>query len=208
MEIEGSEPGFVLDDLCRSPIATVVTDPQREDNPIVAVNAAFEQLTGYSAAEAVGRNCRFLAAEDKDQAGMALMREAIGLRRAVLAAVRNYRRDGTLFRNAVMVAPLYDTDGNLRYFVGSQMEVPARGFNPDHRKEAAQGLIGRLTPRQRQVLHEMMLGYRNKQIADRLRLSVKTVKMHRSDMLARLDAVSSTDAVRIAVEAGLQPVSS
>ena len=44
-----------------SPIASVVTDARQPDNPIVAVNDAFLQLTGYEADEVIGRNCRFLA---------------------------------------------------------------------------------------------------------------------------------------------------
>lgn len=100
-----------------------------------------------------------------------------------------------------MVAPLFDGEGQLEYFVGSQMEVVGHAL--EAKRQASRVLVNRLTTRQRQVLREMMLGYRNKQIAPRLGVSEKTVKMHRSGLLARLNAVSSTDAVRIAVEAGL-----
>ena len=49
----------------------------------------------------------------------------------------------------------------------------------------------------------MAAGYRNKQIAWRLSLSEKTVKMHRTLMLGKLGVATSADAIRIAVEAGL-----
>ena len=49
----------------------------------------------------------------------------------------------------------------------------------------------------------MTLGYRNKQIAGRLGIDEKTVKMHRAGMLDRLGAPTSADAIRIAVEAEL-----
>ena len=49
----------------------------------------------------------------------------------------------------------------------------------------------------------MALGYRNKQIAARLGIDEKTVKMHRAAMLDRLGAPTSADAIRIGVEAGL-----
>ena len=189
--------------LCNSPIATVVTDPKAPDNPIVAVNAAFEELTGYSAAEVSGRNCRLLAGPDTAQAGSPILRDAIRMQRPTLAELTNYRSDGTPFRNAVMIAPLYDDEGNLRYFVGSQMEVDTDLRPEGTRQRATQGLVASLTPRQKDVLREMMNGYRNKQIAARLGLSEKTVKMHRGRMLARLEAISSTDAIRIALEAGL-----
>ncbi|GAC1497526.1 MAG: hypothetical protein NVS2B15_20280 [Pseudarthrobacter sp.] len=37
-----------------------LSDPNQPDNPLVFVNQAFERLTGYPAAEVIGRNCRFL----------------------------------------------------------------------------------------------------------------------------------------------------
>ncbi len=36
----------------------LIADMRLSDQPIVHVNAAFERITGYSAAEAVGKNCR------------------------------------------------------------------------------------------------------------------------------------------------------
>jgi DNA-binding NarL/FixJ family response regulator len=49
----------------------------------------------------------------------------------------------------------------------------------------------------------MAQGLLNKQIAFELGLSDKTVKMHRAALLLALEAHSSADAIRIAVEAGL-----
>ena len=59
--ISRPDVGQLLGSIEPSPIATVITNPRLADNPIVAVNAAFERLTGFSPAEAIGRNCRFLA---------------------------------------------------------------------------------------------------------------------------------------------------
>ncbi len=199
--IQQSDDDTLLERLCSSPIATVVTNPRVPDNPVVAVNTAFETLTGYPRSEVIGRNCRFLAGSDRTQPETEALRDAIRSERPALVELTNYRRDGTAFRNAIMVAPLFDREGRLEYFVGSQMEVVGQSF--EAKRQTSRELVDRLTTRQRQVLREMMLGYRNKQIAPRLGVSEKTVKMHRSSMLARLNAVSSTDAVRIAVEAGL-----
>lgn len=49
-----------------SVIGTVITDALQADHPIVYVNPAFERLTGYGAAETLGRNCRFLQGEDQE----------------------------------------------------------------------------------------------------------------------------------------------
>lgn len=50
-----------------SRVTTVVTDPQQEDNPIIYNNQTFEQLTGYTGEEIIGRNCQFLQGKDTDQ---------------------------------------------------------------------------------------------------------------------------------------------
>ena len=71
------------------------------------------------------------------------------------------------------------------------------------RRAAALERVQGLPPRQRQVLHGMARGLLNKQIAWELKISEKTVKMHRALMLDRLGASTSAEAIRIAVEAGL-----
>jgi PAS domain S-box-containing protein len=54
-----------------------LADPDLEDAPIVYANKAFEKMTGFSQAEIVGRNCRFLQGEDRDQAERKKLQEAI-----------------------------------------------------------------------------------------------------------------------------------
>jgi PAS domain S-box-containing protein len=187
-----------------SPIATVVTNPRLPDNPIVAANAAFERLTGYGEDDLLGRNCRLLSGPDTDPVCQAQIREAIADERSVMTEVLNYRRDGSAFRNALMIAPLFDDEGRLLYFYGSQMDVsndPLRAA--DTRQLAAREKLARLTARQRDVLEQMAKGLRNKQIAPLLGINEKTVKMHRAALLDRLGVATSADAVRLAVEAGL-----
>jgi PAS domain S-box-containing protein len=106
-----------------SPIASIVTDPNAPDNPIIAVNEQFERLTGYTEDELVGRNCRILAGPATEGARLANLREAVANATPAVAELLNYRKDGSTFVNAVMIAPVLGDDGKLAYFVGSQMEV-------------------------------------------------------------------------------------
>jgi PAS domain S-box-containing protein len=187
-----------------SPIASVVSDPRIADNPIVACNAPFMELTGYSESEIVGRNCRFLAGPDTEPWLSDRIRQAVADRKPTLVEILNYKKDGTPFRNAVLVAPMFDDDGQLEYFLGSQVELDmdTPGTSSPRRREAA-ALIKTLSPRQLEVLAQMAKGLLNKQIAHALTLSEKTVKMHRSLLIQKLGVPTSADAVRIAVEAGL-----
>lgn len=194
----------VLESIRHSPIATVVSDPKQADNPLIAVNAAFCQLTGYEEAEVLGRNCRFLRGPDTENGQTAKLREAVGQRKPTLAELVNYRKDGSPFRNAVMIAPMFDDSGKIEYFVGSQIEVlPDEESITLFRQQEALQMVDRLSPRQREILQQMAHGFRTKQIAHMLSLSEKTVQMHRMLMFRKLATSNAADAVRIAVEAGL-----
>jgi PAS domain S-box-containing protein len=186
-----------------TPIATVLTDPRATDNPIIAVNASFEQLSGHAAAQVIGHNCRLLRGADTEPEASAKLRQAVIDGAAAIVELLNYRRDGTSFRNAVMIAPIFGDDGAPLLFVGSQMEVPNGANGPERRLSVAKARLESLTPRQRDVLKLMARGRLNKQIAYELGIADKTVKMHRAALLDALNAPTSADAIRLAIEAGL-----
>ena len=194
----------LLDSLDATPIATVISNPRLPDNPLEVVNPAFCALTGYREDEIIGRNCRFLSGEATDPAARKRLREGIDAPRPVLTDILNYRRDGTPFRNGVMITPIFGADGELMWFLGSQVDLgPAHDEALAQRRSGAADRIARLPPRQRQVLQAMARGRLNKQIAWELRIREKTVKMHRALLIERLGVGTSAEAIRLAVEAGL-----
>jgi PAS domain S-box-containing protein len=104
----------------------IITDAGQPDNPIVYINPAFERLTGYSAEDAVGRNCRFLQGSDTNPEAVAAIREAIAQRQDLNIAILNYRKDGTPFWNDLTIAPVRDDEGNVTHFVGLQNDITDR----------------------------------------------------------------------------------
>lgn len=194
----------LLESILSSPIASVISDPRLPDNPLIAVNDAFCALTGYAREEIVGRNCRFLAGPATEPWLTERIREGTRAHRPVLVEILNYKKDGTPFRNAVLVAPLFDAEGELEFFVGTQVELMDGDPAPDsNRRHEAVELVKQLSPRQREVLQQIAAGLRSKQISHRLNLSEKTVKMHRSLILSKLGTSNVADAIRVAVQAGL-----
>jgi PAS domain S-box-containing protein len=190
--------------IVNSPIASVISNPRLPDNPIVGVNRAFCDLTGYSVDEIVGRNCRFLAGPATEPWLTERIRQGTRNRKPTLVEILNYKRCGRPFRNAVLVAPIFLPNGDLEYFVGSQVELDDDAIGPSNaRHERAREVVRTLSPRQREVLQQISAGYRTKQISFNLGLSEKTVKMHRALILEKIGTHNVADAIRLAVEAGL-----
>ena len=189
--------------IATSPIAAVISNPRLPDNPIVECNDAFVALTGYRSEEIIGHNCRFLTGARTEPWLIENLRNGIRRRQPVMVEILNYRKDGTPFRNAVMVAPIFDAEGELEYFLGSQVEIVediARAN--DARRQAAYDRIAALSRRQREVLLQLAAGKLNKQIAYEMGLSERTVKMHRAAVFTSLGVKTSADAIRLAIEAG------
>jgi PAS domain S-box-containing protein len=100
-----------------------LADPDQEDMPLVYVNKAFEDMTGYTKEEVVGKNCRFMQGKDRDQEARYKMQEAIKNEQPVEITFKNYRKDGELFFNHLEMSPLFDSNGKLLYYLGVQLDV-------------------------------------------------------------------------------------
>lgn len=135
---------FAAIEMTRMPM--ILTDPNREDNPIVFANKAFLDLTGYEESEVLGRNCRFLQGAQTDRNSVAELRETVAEKGSIALEILNYRRDGTPFWNAVFIGPVYDTDGKLQFFFASQLDVTRRrNTEQSYRQAQKMESIGQLT---------------------------------------------------------------
>lgn len=104
----------------------VVADVQAEDHPMVYVNAAFEQMTGYTSAEVLGRNCRLLQSEQTDPAVVRALSLAIRRGEEHHCVLLNHRKDGTAWWNELHLSPVRSESGQLTHYLGYQHDVTAR----------------------------------------------------------------------------------
>ncbi|CAD0093740.1 unnamed protein product [Aureobasidium vineae] len=100
-----------------------LTDPFRKDNPIVFASEEFARTTQYGMGYSIGRNCRFLQGPRTNPHSVRRLAEACKVPIEHSEIFVNYRRDGSPFINLLMTAPLYDSKGTLRYFIGAQVDV-------------------------------------------------------------------------------------
>ena len=103
-----------------------LSDARSPDQPLVWVNDAFSRLTGYSREEALGRNCRFLQGPATDRVAVRRIRAAVAAGEPVSEVLLNYRRDGSVFWNRVVISPVRDVHGQVTHLVGAQLDVTAQ----------------------------------------------------------------------------------
>jgi PAS domain S-box-containing protein len=124
-----------------------LSDPDLEDAPLVYANKAFERLTGYSQEEIIGRNCRFLQGDEREQPGRYQIKEAMAKHEAVEVTLRNYKKDGTLFINRLKITPLFDRKQRVIYYLGVQYDVTEQ-VNASNEIKELNGLLNAMAKKE------------------------------------------------------------
>lgn len=131
--MESLDANFLRRIVAAAPEGIVLCDARASDWPVVYVNAAFELMTGYTAAELIGSNLRMLQGADRDQEGLRRLREALERGEECRVLLRNYRKSGELLWNEIFVQPLRDDSGTVTHYVafhrdaGSLLRSTERG---------------------------------------------------------------------------------
>ncbi len=103
-----------------------ISDPSLPDNPLIYVNEGFEKLTGYTAREVLGKNCRFLQGDLTDRAAAEEIRSAIREQRPCIVELLNHRKDGSAFWNRLSITPVRNAAGKVTHFIGVQSDITNR----------------------------------------------------------------------------------
>ncbi|PKL98247.1 MAG: hypothetical protein CVV17_10660, partial [Gammaproteobacteria bacterium HGW-Gammaproteobacteria-7] len=103
--------------------AVLIADARQPDFPAIYINHAFEGMTGYTVDECLGRNCRFLQGDDREQPEIAVMRNALERNEDCHVVLRNYKKDGTLFWNELTLSPVRDAGGNVTHYLGISTDI-------------------------------------------------------------------------------------
>lgn len=128
-----------------SSVAVTIADATLPDCPLVYVNRAFEEMTGYAASEVIGRNCRFMSEEPDDSPERERLRQTVAERGIGRFILRNRRRDGAVFWNDLTLYPVADADGRVRYLVGTQVDATERRTVERERDMARDRLVTALS---------------------------------------------------------------
>ncbi len=120
--MNGVDPNLLKQTVEAAPDGVILCEARKGDWPVVFVNPAMEQLTGYSAEHFIGRNLSFLHADDRDQDGLLKIQHALREGQPCQTMIRNYRRDGTLFWNELRLVPLRSPEGKVTHYASFHRE--------------------------------------------------------------------------------------
>jgi len=99
-------------------------DPIDEPGPrIVFVNEAFERITGYTAAEAIGQSPRFLQGEKTDRRVLDEIRQALTLHQPIRRQVLNYGKHGNEYWLDIDIVPIFDSTGKCTHFTAIERDI-------------------------------------------------------------------------------------
>ncbi len=126
-----------------------ISKASNPNSVVTAASDALSTITGYPLAEIISRNCSFMQGPFTDQAAVQRIRTGLREGHEVAELMINYRRDGEPFWNLFTLFPLKDQQGQLQYWLGSQIDISEsinsrrdlmrvlnRGRNPDAPTEA------------------------------------------------------------------------
>ena len=109
--------------------AVIITEARPIDEPgpqILYVNQAFERMTGYSAAEIIGKTPRLLQGPQTSRVALAQIRQALEQCQPTRVEVVNYRKDGSTFWIELDISPITDADGKGTHWVAIQRDITDR----------------------------------------------------------------------------------
>jgi diguanylate cyclase (GGDEF)-like protein/PAS domain S-box-containing protein len=145
----------------------LITGCKNHEHPIEYVNPAFERITGYTPAEVIGRDPRFMAAPDMDSSERDQLRSAISERRPVNVVFRNLRKNGEVFWNDLNITPVTDDDGEVTHFIGIINDITTTKQRTAHLEH--------------EVNHDPLTGLANRNLLwDRLEHAVHLAQRHKS----------------------------
>ncbi|WP_254879466.1 response regulator [Pseudoalteromonas sp. McH1-7] len=103
-------------------VGITIADASKSELPIVFINEAFTQITGYGD-EVLGENCRFLQGKNTQQGAIEKIRQAIHKREFIKVDLINYTKSGQQFWNSLQISPVFNDQKQLTAFVGIQQNI-------------------------------------------------------------------------------------
>ena len=104
-----------------SKVAIAIADMKQKDRPMIYVNKAFCDLTGYQKDDCLGRSCRFLQGPATEPEEIEKIRKALDSGQTYSGKITNYTASGEVFLNELKLIPIYiDGENTPSYYFSNQ----------------------------------------------------------------------------------------
>lgn len=140
-----SENELLASTIAGSSTGFAIADATKLDRPLVYVNAAFESLSGYSAREVLGQNCRLLTGEAPDAPERTRLREAVKDGTSGTFLLRNRRKSGEFFWNELTLYAVMSSTGDPQHLVATQRDVTERVEATTERDQVQERMVRALS---------------------------------------------------------------
>ncbi|KAK9802821.1 hypothetical protein WJX73_002029 [Symbiochloris irregularis] len=179
----------------------VVADYTLPDCPLVFASEGFLQMTGYSAEEVLGHNCRFLQGEGTDPEQVAKLREAVQQGTSCSVRLLNYKRDGTPFWNLLTMTPIRTEDGKVSKFVGVQVDVTSKTEGRAFADAAGVPLLIKYDARKRNeqtkgIVADVGQGYQDQELSEQENRIKKKMTAPKSFPRVALDLATTVERIQ------------
>lgn len=91
--------------------------------PLVYVNTAFLELTGYEKEDILGYNCRFLQSDKTEKEQVRKISQALRKAQPLKIGLTNCKKDGSSFFNMLALQPVFDMQGHYTFVIGIQYDI-------------------------------------------------------------------------------------
>lgn len=105
------------------PISISIADATQRRFPLIYVNSAFQDMSGFTLHEVIGKSNKFLQQGQVEETMETIMAQSLSSGKVCRVYVSNKRKDGTPFRNLVWMKPVHSFDGTYRFVIGMQFDV-------------------------------------------------------------------------------------
>lgn len=122
--------GPAFDSLCASNLGVCVTDHRRPGEPIILVNRAFEDLTGFEASELIGLSARILLSDATDAGVIGDVERVLADHEASSTDLQLRGEDGQAIWRRLTVAPLRDAQGATAFHLCTLVDISAERLDP------------------------------------------------------------------------------
>jgi two-component system, LuxR family, response regulator FixJ len=186
----------------------------RESLEALLSSAGFETVGFASAAafldgfEPSGAACVLLDVRMPGMDGITLLESLGAARKGVPVVMMTAHADVPMAVRAIRAGAADFVEkpfGPERLLASIRQAIARSAPHPDAADAALKAKFAELTPRETEVMREMVVGLPNKLIAHKLALSPRTVEIHRSRVMQKTGANSLSHLVRMAIRAGVDP---